>query len=962
MVAFSMPFNALAAQVCRNWWEDDGIKLDDVKEEPTYVGYNTEDEANDIFPWYLSFGDTIWLGGADDPGHEDHRDDYKPVIGVTVTDMGTADLWGTSKLYSTNKAWYTDFYGGKTHKTYEDVKAAGRILNPGQLKAGQRIAVTVEFGGFDVLYGGQFKGTFDNTAIQAVNFKTTPSRSDTWTLYPGSGANAWITTTGDMGYGSAVSAAGANTNTEPANGTFYIAVNSSGLVNGTKGGNFLGTGLDDINDAARSYGKYGIIGGTMTFEVMKDCDLSEVLHFTPSVFGVDDGTYFEPYDVSTIGGSKQNDETQWRISVNSTSNDVFANAAVIWTDYEAEPADTHTHDFTDAVAVTNNDGTHTVTCTAANCDKSEGYQVTSACTYDEGTVTTEPTCGTEGVKTFTCTVCGHTYTEKVAATENHAWDDGTVTKEATCTEKGVKTFNCKNCDATKTEDIAAKGHTEVEIPAVAPTCTEKGATAGVKCSECGTIITAPQEIAAKGHTEVEIPAVAPTCTEKGATAGVKCSECGTIITAPQEIAAKGHTEVEIPAVAPTCVKDGTTAGVKCSECGTVLTAPQVDPATGVHTWGEGVVTKAPTMSTPGTMTYTCTVCNEATKTEEIAALGVDVTVDTADLGSVTLNGADVTEGATVNVPFNSDVTLVATPSEGATFVGWTANGTTLVSKDATFVTKALANVTYTPVFSTTGATSFTVSFVDVFGNVIKTQTVNAADEIAIPDAPQFVGYNFVGWSMTAEEIAALTSEAVITAQYELAETTFTITATDACTITANGASATGSLADVAMDAVVTVTAEGATAWEVNGVTVAYGDTYTFFASANVTVVPTFETVVTATPTVAAVSYERMTGSHKVTFVATRSMTDDCTYVSAGFIYGKDLAVKDLTLEMVGKKGSNASSGTVKAIYCATDAEQFMLNYGVSAATGTASARAFLAYVDAAGDTQVVYAAPQVYTY
>ena len=926
MVAFSMPFNALAAQVCRNWWEDDGIKLEDVKEEPTYVGYNTEDEANDIFAWYLGFGDTIWLGGPDDPGHEDHRDDYKPVLGVTVTDMGTADLWGTSKLYSANKAWYTDFYGGKTHKTYEEVKAAGRILNPAQLKAGQRIAITVEFGGFDALYGGQFKGTFDQTALSAVNFKTTPSRSDTWKLYPENGANAWITTTGDMGYGASVSAAGANTQIQNVNGStfgsFYIAVNSAGLVNGTKGGNFLGTGLDDINQAARSYGKYGIIGGTMTFEVLKDCDLSEVFRFTPSVFGVDDGTYFEPYDVSTLGGSKTNDQTQWRIAVNSTSNDVFANAAVIWTDYKAEPVDTHTHDFTDAVAVTNNNGTHTVTCTAANCDKSEGYQVTSNCTYDEGTVTTKPTCGTEGVKTFTCTACGHTYTEKVPATENHAWDDGTVTKAPTCTEKGVKTFNCTNCDATKTEEIPATGvHTwDDGVETKAPTCVEKG----VKTFTC-----------------------------------TVCNEA----TKTEEIAATGiHTEVEIPAVAPTCVKDGTTAGVKCSVCGNILVEPQVDPATGVHTWGEGVVTTAPTMSTPGTMTYTCTVCNEATKTEKIAALGVDVTVDTADLGSVTLNGADVTEGATVNVPFNSDVTLVATPSEGATFVGWTANGTTLVSKDATFVTKALANVTYTPVFSTTGATSFTVSFVDVFGNVIKTQTVKAADEIAIPDAPQFVGYNFVGWSMTAEEIAALTSEAVITAQYELAETTFTITATDACTITANGASATGSLADVAMDAVVTVTAEGATAWEINGVTVAYGDTYKFFASANVTVVPTFETAVEATPTVAAVSFERMAGSHKVTFVATRSMTDDCTYVSAGFIYGKDLAVKDLTLDMVGKKGSNASSGTVKAIYCATDAEQFMLNYGVSAATGTASARAFLAYVDAAGDTQVVYAAPQVYTY
>ena len=92
--------------------------------------------------------------------------------------------------------------------------------------------------------------------------------------------------------------------------------------------------------------------------------------------------------------------------------------------------------------------------------------------WDEGTVTTQPSCGKEGVKTYTCSLCGETKTETVAALSHnyvdgkctvcgecqHAWGDGTVTKEPTCTASGVKTYTCGNCGETKTETVAALGH------------------------------------------------------------------------------------------------------------------------------------------------------------------------------------------------------------------------------------------------------------------------------------------------------------------------------------------------------------------------------------------------------------------------------------------------------------------------------------------------------------------------
>jgi len=555
------------------------------------------------------------------------------------------------------------------------------------------------------------------------------------------------------------------------------------------------------------------------------------------------------------------------------------------------------------------DATHTRVC-----GKDASHTETKACDFTSQ-VTQNQTSDLPEITTYTCKDCGYFYTKETKPALGHTHNYGApvadytsgqafvegkdYTHTATCTGEGT----CSQ--PTKTDKCTFDNGVETK----AATCTEPGVKT-FTCTECG------------GTYTVAIPATDHNWGEWKHVEGTEGADAQ-------------HSRV--------CANDASHKETKACD----FTAK---------------VTQEATLDQAEITTYTCKDCGYSYTKETAPALaGVTVTVNAVENGSVTLAGQDVTAGGSKKFAENGTYTLVATPNENCTFVGW-QTGNKIVSTDATYTTVAIADITYTPVFAES-AKPVQFTFVDMFNNVISSQPVASGADVEIPQAPTYTGYTFTGWSVDEAAIKAATSSMTVYAQYEKdAAATYTVTTDADATVAYGSNSAQGTLADVPYGTQVTVSKAGATAWAIDGKIVAYGDSYTFYVASDVTVKAASAT--TQAPVVAAVSANQVAGSYKVEFVATRAMVDGCTYLKSGFVYGKNLTDADLTLANVGKKGSADNSGVVKAAYANSTegSTQFILSYGISAQNGTASAKAFLTYKDQKGKVQTVYSDVMNHTY
>ena len=156
------------------------------------------------------------------------------------------------------------------------------------------------------------------------------------------------------------------------------------------------------------------------------------------------------------------------------------------------------------------------------------------------------------------------------------------------------------------------GTTERTMPA---TCGEAGRVDTI-CSNCGEVISTRELPPTGAHVwDNGVVTTAPTETTPGVRTRT-CTVCGDI--REETIPATGaHDYRFTKTVDPTCT-DGGYDLYTCSGCGATERRNLTDAAG--HKWDGGTVTTAPTETTPGVRTFTCTVCSQ-TRTEAIPATG-----------------------------------------------------------------------------------------------------------------------------------------------------------------------------------------------------------------------------------------------------------------------------------------------------------------------------------------------------
>lgn len=303
--------------------------------------------------------------------------------------------------------------------------------------------------------------------------------------------------------------------------------------------------------------------------------------------------------------------------------------------------------------------------------------------WNNGVVTTDPTCLGSGVKTFTCTFdgCGATYTSTVDATGHKPTK--TAAKAPTCTETGNYDYwYCSGCGKYFSDEACTKETTVADMTIVAlghdfnnsteakpnddgsmhynkctrcneyynvatshtwdggvvnpdSTCTSTG-TKTYTCTMCQA--TKTEEVEKKDHVAKEAVVenkVDATCTENGNyDSVVYCKDCGKKLSSETKtIPATGHNfSATVAKVDATCTDDGCEAYKQCTACKKYFAADADKKSTDgkddktsfvIKTSGHSystVITGA-TCTEQGYTTHTCPKCNNSYVDSYVSALG-----------------------------------------------------------------------------------------------------------------------------------------------------------------------------------------------------------------------------------------------------------------------------------------------------------------------------------------------------
>ena len=291
-------------------------------------------------------------------------------------------------------------------------------------------------------------------------------------------------------------------------------------------------------------------------------------------------------------------------------------------------------------------------------------------TWDEGEITTAPTCRDTGVQTFTCTVCGEARTETVAKdannhvggteirdavpatcgedgytgdtyclgcgvklssgsviskTGNHTWDAGITTKEPASETSGIKLFTCIVCGTTKEETIPPVESSNGSI-SIADLTAHAGDTITVPITvsnnsgfsylklrysfdnEALTLIKVENgDVSTDSFTEAT-GALSWDSSEDTMKNGTLCT-----LTFAVNQETEGEYVIELRMIK--CFNNNEEDVHFSTQNGHIT----VTKSEHTHSWDNGKVSKNATCAEEGTITYTCTICGD-TKTEPVAKL------------------------------------------------------------------------------------------------------------------------------------------------------------------------------------------------------------------------------------------------------------------------------------------------------------------------------------------------------
>ncbi|WP_010243550.1 InlB B-repeat-containing protein [Acetivibrio cellulolyticus] len=335
-----------------------------------------------------------------------------------------------------------------------------------------------------------------------------------------------------------------------------------------------------------------------------------------------------------------------------------------------------------------------------------------------------------------------------------------------------------------------------------------------------------------------------------------------------------------------------------------------------------------------------TVTDNITYTAKFVALPTaELTISIEGNGSV--EGWD--SGSKKSFVLGRTIPLKAIANEGSSFLYW-KDSSRVLSTASEFNYEIGCNETLTAVFFENE--KIIVTFKNSNGEIIKTVYLTDGDDVIFPEAPAMLGYKFIGWDKTADEIKAATEDIEVTALFEKIEETVTVAV--------YGGTGSG---EFNIKDYVTVVANDPepgqkfSHWmDEQGNTLCYETEYSFYALRDVVLTAVFVPDTDAIEEKASIAITSVTKTDdKISFVAERIVPEGNTIISHGIIVTNNSSTGASEADFI-IGGTDVLKATAKTKGLIGN---FILNK-IAALNETWYARGFVIYEDSEENVFTIY--------